>query len=129
MSRTVQQKVGRSSPSERASPAATSDLGVAVTVARPAANGHVLTGVYQNMKCAIVAHVFRCKVTAGSLTTTGETTDYRWASCGADALARDTDGIYPDEVLRFPLYPRPKADVADRRTLGLGIHLMRRTSY
>ena len=43
------------------------------------------------------------------------------ASCRAEALARDTDGNYPDEVLRFGLYPRLKADVADRRTLGLGI--------
>jgi hypothetical protein len=44
----------------------------------------------------------------------------------ADALARDTDGLYPDEVLWFALYPGLKADAADRRTLGLGIHLMRR---
>ena len=49
--------------------------------------------------------------------------------CRAEALARDTDGIHPDEVLGFALYPGLKADVADRRTLGLGIHLMRRAPH
>lgn len=39
-----------------------------------------LTGVYKNMKRSIVALVFRCKITGGSLTTTDETADYRWAS-------------------------------------------------
>ena len=39
-----------------------------------------LTGVYKNMKRGIVALVFRCKITGGSLTTTDETADYRWAS-------------------------------------------------
>lgn len=32
------------------------------------------------MKRGIVALVFRCKITGGSLTTTDETSDYRWAS-------------------------------------------------
>ena len=49
--------------------------------------------------------------------------------CRAEALAHDTDGIHPDEVLGFALYPGLKADVADRRTLGLGIHLMRRAPH
>ena len=39
-----------------------------------------LTGVYKNMKRGIVALVFRCKITGGSLTTTDETIGYRWAS-------------------------------------------------
>lgn len=51
------------------------------------------------------------------------------ASCRAEALACDTDGNHPDEVLRFALYPRLKADVADRRKLGLGIHVMRRAPH
>jgi hypothetical protein len=51
------------------------------------------------------------------------------ASCRAEALARDTDGIHPDEVLRFARYPRLEADVGDRRALGLGIHMMRRAPH
>jgi hypothetical protein len=51
------------------------------------------------------------------------------ASCRAEALARDADRNHPDEVLRFALYPRLKANVADRRTLGLGIHVMRRAPH
>ena len=51
------------------------------------------------------------------------------ASCRTDALARDADRNHPDEVLGFGLYPRLKANVADRRTLGLGIHVMRRAPH
>ena len=51
------------------------------------------------------------------------------ASCRAQALARDADRNHSDEVLGFGLYPRLKADVADRRTLGLGIHVMRRAAH
>jgi hypothetical protein len=51
------------------------------------------------------------------------------ASCRTEALARDADRNHPDEVLGFGLYPRLKADVADRRTLGLGIHVMRRAPH
>src|SRR5690242_1638115 len=47
------------------------------------------------------------------------------ASCRAEALARDADRNHSDEVLGFGLYPRLKANGADRRTLGLGIHVMR----
>jgi hypothetical protein len=50
-------------------------------------------------------------------------------SCRAEALARDADRNHPDEVLGFGLYPRLKANVADRRTLGLGIHVMRRAPH
>ena len=41
-----------------------------------------LTGVYKNMPRGIIALVFRCKITGGSLTTTDETTAFRWASPG-----------------------------------------------
>src|SRR6267142_3885661 len=51
------------------------------------------------------------------------------ASCRAAGLARDTDRNHPDEVLGFALYPRLKANVADRRTLGLGVHVMRRAPH
>jgi hypothetical protein len=51
------------------------------------------------------------------------------ASCRAEALARDADRSYSDQVLGFGLYPRLKANVADRRTLGLGIHVMRRAPH
>src|SRR5690242_1597857 len=51
------------------------------------------------------------------------------ASCRAEALARDADRNHPDEVLGFGLDPRLKADGADRRTLGLGIHVMRRAPH
>src|SRR5215467_501920 len=39
-----------------------------------------LTGVYKNMNRGIVALVFRCKVTGGDLTTTGEASAFRWAA-------------------------------------------------
>ena len=39
-----------------------------------------LTGVYKNMIRGIVALVFRCKITGGTLTTTDETAAYRWAT-------------------------------------------------
>src|SRR5689334_11333679 len=51
------------------------------------------------------------------------------ASCRMEALARDADRNHPDEVLGFGLYPRLKANVADRRTLGLGIYVMRRAPH
>ena len=51
------------------------------------------------------------------------------ASCRAEALARDADRNHSDEVLGFSLYPRLKANGADRRTLGLGIHVMRRAPH
>jgi 8-oxo-dGTP diphosphatase len=40
----------------------------------------VLTGVYKNMTRRIIAMVFRCEITGGSLTTTDETADFRWAT-------------------------------------------------
>jgi 8-oxo-dGTP diphosphatase len=38
-----------------------------------------LTGVYKNMKRAIIALVFRCKITGGDLATNGEVSAFRWA--------------------------------------------------
>jgi 8-oxo-dGTP diphosphatase len=39
-----------------------------------------LTGVYKNMNRGIVALVFRCKVTGGDLTTTGEVSAFCWVT-------------------------------------------------
>src|SRR5262250_2154618 len=39
-----------------------------------------LTGVYKNMTRAIVALVFRCKITGGDLATTDEASAFRWAT-------------------------------------------------
>ena len=39
-----------------------------------------LTGIYKNMTRGIIALVFRCKITGGTLTTTEEATAFRWAS-------------------------------------------------
>ena len=39
-----------------------------------------LTGVYKNMARAVVALVFRCRATGGTLTTSSETSKVRWAT-------------------------------------------------
>jgi 8-oxo-dGTP diphosphatase len=39
-----------------------------------------LTGVYKNMPRGIIALVFRCKITGGSLATSDETAAFRWAT-------------------------------------------------
>src|SRR5689334_12340017 len=47
-------------------------------------------------------------------------------SCLAGAGAPDTGGIHPDEVRRHPLDPRLEPGVDERRTLGLGVQMVRR---
>ena len=39
-----------------------------------------LTGVYKNMARGIIALVFRCKATGGSLTLNDEVRDFHWAT-------------------------------------------------
>ena len=39
-----------------------------------------LTGVYKNMNRAIIALVFRCKITGGQLAVTSEVEGFRWAT-------------------------------------------------
>lgn len=39
-----------------------------------------LTGIYKNMPRGIIALVFRCKITGGTLATSDETTAFRWAA-------------------------------------------------
>jgi 8-oxo-dGTP diphosphatase len=56
-----------------------------------------LTGVYKNMKRAIIALVFRCKITGGSITTNEEVTAFRWAR-SAD-VAELADEAYAIRVL------------------------------
>ena len=56
-----------------------------------------LTGVYKNMTRAIIALVFRCKITGGDLATTDEVASFRWAT-GAD-VAELADEAYAVRVL------------------------------
>lgn len=56
-----------------------------------------LTGVYKNMTRAIIALVFRCKITGGDLATTDEVAAFRWAT-GAD-IAELADEAYAVRVL------------------------------
>ena len=56
-----------------------------------------LTGIYKNMTRAIIALVFRCKITGGDLATTDEVTAFRWA-IGAD-VAELADEAYAIRVL------------------------------
>jgi 8-oxo-dGTP diphosphatase len=56
-----------------------------------------LTGIYKNMTRAIIALVFRCKITGGDLATTDEVTAFRWAT-GAD-VAELADEAYAVRVL------------------------------
>ena len=48
-----------------------------------------LTGVYKNMTRAIIALVFRCKITGGDLAATDEVAAFRWAA-GADVAGWPT---------------------------------------
>ena len=56
-----------------------------------------LTGVYKNMKRAIVALVFRCKITGGDLATNDEVSGFRWAT--ADDITGLADEAYAVRVL------------------------------
>ena len=56
-----------------------------------------LTGVYKNMTRAIIALVFRCKITGGDLAATDEVAAFRWAT-GAD-VAELADEAYAVRVL------------------------------
>ena len=56
-----------------------------------------LTGIYKNMTRAIIALVFRCKITGGDLAATDEVTAFRWAT-GAD-VAELADEAYAIRVL------------------------------
>jgi 8-oxo-dGTP diphosphatase len=56
-----------------------------------------LTGVYKNMKRAIVALVFRCKITGGDLAANDEVSAFRWAR-RAD-IAELADEAYAVRVL------------------------------
>jgi hypothetical protein len=49
------------------------------------------------------------------------------ASCPAGAVAPDAGGIHSDEVRRYPLDPRLQPSIDERRALGLGIQMVRRS--
>jgi 8-oxo-dGTP diphosphatase len=57
----------------------------------------VLTGVYKNMKRAIVALVFECKILEGIPRTTSETAETRWMNAGE--LRAHVDGAYAHRLL------------------------------
>ena len=56
-----------------------------------------LTGVYKNMSRGIVALVFRCRQTGGTLTASSETAEARWAD--RDQVAELADPAYAVRVL------------------------------
>ena len=56
-----------------------------------------LTGVYKNMTRAIVALVFRCKITGGELASSDEVAAFRWAT--AAEVAELADEAYAVRVL------------------------------
>ncbi len=76
-----------------------------------------LTGVYKNMTRAIIALVFRCKITGGDLATTDEVAAFRWAT-SAD-VAGLADEAYAVRVLDALNGDRPAA-VRDHD----GVHLI-----
>jgi ADP-ribose pyrophosphatase YjhB (NUDIX family) len=66
-----------------------------------------LTGVYKNMTRGIVALVFRCKITGGTLVANDEVAAFRWAD---DAEARDlAEEAYAIRVLDAMEDGRPPA--------------------
>jgi ADP-ribose pyrophosphatase YjhB (NUDIX family) len=56
-----------------------------------------LTGVYKNMTRAIIALVFRCKITGGDLAATDEVAAFRWAT--AAEVTELADEAYAIRVL------------------------------
>ena len=56
-----------------------------------------LTGIYKNMPRRIIALVFRCKITGGTLATNDEATAFRWAT-EAD-LAELADQAYAIRII------------------------------
>src|SRR5215813_15196290 len=69
-----------------------------------------LSGIYKNMPRGIIALVFRCKVTGGSLTASDEVTDFRWASDTEIAeLADEAYAIRLLDAMRQELRPAIRA--------------------
>jgi 8-oxo-dGTP diphosphatase len=56
-----------------------------------------LSGVYKNMTRAIIALVFRCKITGGALAASDEAADFRWAT--EAEIPRLMDQAYAIRVL------------------------------
>jgi 8-oxo-dGTP diphosphatase len=66
-----------------------------------------LTGVYKNMSQGIVALVFRCRQTGGTLRTASETAEVRWAS--RDEIGDLADQAYAVRVLDALDFATPPA--------------------
>lgn len=69
-----------------------------------------LTGVYKNMNRGIVALVFRCRRTGGTLTATGEAAELRWATrAEVSDLADPAYAIRVLDALDFATPPAVRA--------------------
>src|SRR5215813_6021454 len=66
-----------------------------------------LTGIYKNMPRGIIALVFRCKVTGGSLSVSDEVTDFRWVDRAE--IAELADEAYAIRVLDALSHDAPPA--------------------
>jgi len=66
-----------------------------------------LTGIYKNMTRAVIALVFRCKITGGDLAVTDEVAAFRWAT--AADVADLADEAYAIRVLDAQSGDRPPA--------------------
>lgn len=76
--------------------------------------GH-LTGVYKNMRRAIIALVFRCAQRGGSLTLNPEVTEFRWMT--ADEVGRELDEAYAVRLLDAINERQPVVRTHDGRDL------------
>ena len=67
-----------------------------------------LTGVYKNMTRGIIALVFRCRITGGTLTTGSESAAFRWAdSAEVRSLSNQAYAIRVLDALSGSSTPRP----------------------
>ncbi|MEU6788075.1 NUDIX domain-containing protein [Nonomuraea angiospora] len=81
----------------------------------------LLTGVYKNMKHGIVALVFRCHITGGSLVVTDESKAFRWVTADeARVLSVQAFAIRVLDALAGTGYPAVR-EHDGVRILGAGI--------
>lgn len=74
-----------------------------------------LTGVYKNMRRAIIALVFRCNQRGGSLTPNPEVTEFRWMTPAE--LGHELDEAYAVRVLDALTERQPAVRTHDGRDL------------
>ncbi|WP_018657391.1 NUDIX hydrolase [Actinomadura flavalba] len=62
-----------------------------------------LTGVYKNMRQDIIALVFRCVTTGGTLSATEETRDFRWVTAAeVSTIATEAFAVRVKDALNSP---------------------------